>query len=208
METLIRLHSLRAGRDKEFRAVQYALKVITSFNVENKANLQQLEKTLASFRKLLRWGTCLDTLYGVKSSVQLKDPWTMLTVTGSKVALALYLYYDHLVWLHQVKLRIGNVAEWSKKSNGWWAVSILVNLVRDLKEVSSVILRQPSPRTLDAFLKVHKALLNSLVLNLFDLVLPLSALGLLELPNWTVGVCGVTSTALSTLPLIDSSYRK
>ena len=57
----------------------------------------ELEKTLASFRKLLRLGTCVDTAYGVRETLKHADPVVRWTATLRRLSLALYLYYDHLV---------------------------------------------------------------------------------------------------------------
>ena len=57
----------------------------------------ELEKSLASFRKLLRLGTCFDTGYGIRETITHADPVVRWTSTLRRVSLALYLYYDHLV---------------------------------------------------------------------------------------------------------------
>ena len=66
MDSLVTLNNSRSGRDKVFRVSQYALKVINDFSASSSNGSKQLEKNLASFRKLLRFGTFVDTLYGIK----------------------------------------------------------------------------------------------------------------------------------------------
>ena len=124
MEWLVTLNSGRNGRDKIFRAAQYALKLVNAFQVNNRLRVVQyiyvilvsisfpflkasekalfvdtveLERSLASFRKLLRLGTCVDTAYGVRETLGHADPVVRWTATLRRVSLALYLYYDHLV---------------------------------------------------------------------------------------------------------------
>ena len=130
MESLVTLNSGRNGRDKIFRAAQYALKLVNAFQVNNRlraflekncmpyikyplrsmslpslkasekalfVDTVELERSLASFRKLLRLGTCVDTAYGVRETLGHADPVVRWTATLRRVSLALYLYYDHLV---------------------------------------------------------------------------------------------------------------
>ena len=100
MDGLLKINSQRSGRDKIFRTAHYALKMINSFS-PNKTSLDLvgLEKEVANFRKMLRLGTCADTIYGAKTTASYTDPFTRLTTTLSRVAMALYLYNDHLAWL-------------------------------------------------------------------------------------------------------------
>ena len=65
MDSLVTLNNSRSGRDKFFRVTQYALKVVNDFGAAGDGG-RTLERNLASFRKLLRFGTFADTLHGIK----------------------------------------------------------------------------------------------------------------------------------------------
>ena len=91
MDYLISLNSKRSGRDRLFRLVQYSLKII-----QGSKRARYFERQLIAFRKLLRFGTCLDTIYGVKSTLKCEDHFLKAITTISRTCLALYLYYDHL----------------------------------------------------------------------------------------------------------------
>ena len=104
MDTLIKLNSTRVGRDKIFRTLQYALRAINSQPYLATSESRDLEKTLASFRKLLRLGTFIDVLLSARQSIQCEDVFTRVTVTLSRIASAMFLLGDHLIWLHRQKL--------------------------------------------------------------------------------------------------------
>ena len=81
MDTLIKLNSTRVGRDKIFRTLQYALRAINSRPYLATDDSKDLEKTLASFRKLLRLGTFIDVLQSAKQSIHHPDFCTRILVT-------------------------------------------------------------------------------------------------------------------------------
>ena len=81
MDTLIKLNSTRVGRDKIFRTLQYALRAINSRPYLATDDSKDLEKTLASFRKLLRLGTFIDALQSAKQSIHHPDFCTRILVT-------------------------------------------------------------------------------------------------------------------------------
>ena len=107
METLIQLNTTRNGRDKVFRTLQYALKAINgSLPYLASEKSRDLEKTLASFRKLLRMGTFIDALHGARQSIHHADLLHGSLITLSRIANAMYLLGDHIVWLHKVQYQL------------------------------------------------------------------------------------------------------
>ena len=101
METVVKVNSSRQGRDKVFRTLQYCLKAINSRPYLATNETRNLEKTLASFRKLLRLGTFIDVLHGARQSMHHPSLLTGAIVTLSKIANAMYLLGDHLIWIHR-----------------------------------------------------------------------------------------------------------
>ena len=107
METLIQLNTTRNGRDKVFRTLQYALKAINgSLPYLASEKSRDLEKTLASFRKLLRLGTFIDALHGARQSIHHADLLHGSLITLSRIANAMYLLGDHIIWLHKVQCQL------------------------------------------------------------------------------------------------------
>ena len=214
METLVKVNSSRGGRDKVFRTLQYCLKAINSRPYLATNETRNLEKTLASFRKLLRLGTFIDVLHGARQSMHHHS--SLLTgaiLTLSKIANAMYLFGDHLIWIHRSEflferkkilakikgffgesfrnnlIKVKDIKEWEKFSNQSWLYSIILNLMRDYFE-----------------LKVNRtsaAVVLDTVKNCADFWIPMSALGHVKVSPFFVGVMGVTSSLLSTLPLVD-----
>ena len=101
METVVQLNTTRNGRDKIFRTLQYALKAINSYPYLASEKSRDLEKTLASFRKLLRFGTFVDALLSARQSLHHVDLLHGSLITLSRIANAMYLLGDHLVWLQR-----------------------------------------------------------------------------------------------------------
>jgi len=195
LETLIKLNSSRVGHDKLVRTIQYACKLIAASQASPKAT-QSLESTLRSARKLLRLGTSIDTLYSSVLSIQHPDLVIRLTVTLSRISSGMFLFGDHLIWLHNAALIDVNLPKWSQFSNKCWLYSIILNLTRNIYELQRILdcykltthiktIPQISLQgvveayypILNYMLKEHKNALLDLVKNMTDVILPLSALG-------------------------------
>ncbi|GLH12676.1 Peroxisomal membrane protein 11B, partial [Gryllus bimaculatus] len=110
MEIVVKLNNQTAGRDKLVRLFQYASKVAWHFMQEKRLSrqtidrLKNLEYTFSSFRKLLRLGRFLDTLYGALSTLHYPDLTIRITCTLSKITNALYLLADHILWIGRTGL--------------------------------------------------------------------------------------------------------
>ena len=138
MDTLIKLNSTRVGRDKIFRTLQYALRAINSRPYLATDESRDLEKTLASFRKLLRLGTFIDVLQSAKQSIHHPDFFTRILVTLGKIANAMFLLGDHVIWLHRNNLlKMKDIKEWERFSNKSWLYSIILNLITDYRAIKS-----------------------------------------------------------------------
>ena len=197
LETLIKLNSSRVGHDKMVRSIQYACKLISATQNDPQAT-KNLESTLRSARKLLRLGTSIDALYSSTLSIQHPDLVIRLTVTLSRIASAMFLFGDHLVWLKSASLIDINLVKWSTFSNKSWLYSIILNLTRDVYELQRILgcyqLTKPVKTVphislqgvAEAYypimayvLREHKNAVLDLVKNMADVFLPLSALGIL-----------------------------
>lgn len=77
-----------------------------------------------------------------------------LTLTLSKIAQALYLYADHILWLSRSGLvKSINAKKWNDTANKYWFVSIVINLCRDfyelLKLIDETFARQGSKKSVE-----------------------------------------------------------
>ena len=196
LETLIKLNSSRVGHDKLVRSIQYACKLIAATQ-SNPQLTKNLENTLRSARKLLRLGTAIDALYSSSLSIGHPDLVIRLTVTLSRIASAMFLFGDHLVWLKSASLIDINLPKWSTFSNKSWLYSIILNLARDIYELQRILrcyhLTRPNKMKTNTSLGEiaefyypivaytlveHKNTALDFVKNMADVILPLSALGI------------------------------
>lgn len=223
------------------------------WNAELIEKLKTLEYLLSSFRKrktsqthfltnsifkifsffilVLRFGKCIDTLHSAQRTVHHTNVILRLTLTLGKIAQALFLYADHLVWLSRTGLTKSiDANKWNKTANKYWFISIVMNLCRDFYELTNLIDRnsdtigatinrwlfntninnvsitkQHLTRTsLQAYsyLYENQALFIDITKNLCDLFIPLTALGYTKLNPRTVGCLGVLSSMAAIFVLI------
>lgn len=199
MESLFQLNRSRVGHDKLVRSAQYACKLLSTSRPGVASRAKTLEETLSSARKLLRLGTCVEVLHSSLSTVSHPDIVIRLTVTLSRIANAMFLFCDHLIWLTRVGIIRTDAAKWNELSNRCWLYSAILNLARDLHEVRRLVERRPDARK-------QPAVLVDLVKNSADLVLPLVALGYLRAPR-LAGLLGLVSSLAATLPILHPTLR-
>lgn len=116
MDLLVTLNNGRSGRDKVFRLTQYTIRLISGVRGVPE-NFRKVEKNLASFRlvfavatlvyrchisvllfrKLLRFGTFLDTLYGCKRTIHYSDPNLRVITTLIRCFTKILTYYLDLL---------------------------------------------------------------------------------------------------------------
>lgn len=181
---------------------------------------------------MLRFGKCIDSLYAAQHTVHHTNVILRLTLTLSKLAQALFLYADHIVWLSRTGLTKSiDANKWNATANKYWFISIVMNLCRDFYELTHLIdrhsdtigttinrwlfntnintvhitKRQLMQTSLQAYSYVyeHQALFIDITRNLCDLFIPLTALGYTKLKPRTVGYLGVLSSIAAIIVLIQ-----
>jgi len=218
LDTFIRLNNTRGGHDKLVRVAQYTCKLVAASQITNPETARLLEKTLSSSRKLLRLGTCIEALRSAVSSVGQPDLTLRLSLTLGRISSAMYLFTDHLLWLHQANLiKLTDRQNWKMTSNRCWLYSIIMALVRDVYEIYKILkaysttqnsklhlLGTPTPDLI--FIKHlidnHKSVVLDLLRNLSDVVIPLDTLGYIDTPKLS-GFLGVLSSLIATLQLVN-----
>lgn len=89
---------------------------------------------------VLRFGKCIDILYAAQRTIHHSNVTLRLTLTLSKIAQALFLYADHIIWLSRTGLvKSIDAKKWNDTANKYWFVSIVMNLCRDFHELSQLI---------------------------------------------------------------------
>lgn len=170
---------------------------------------------LILFVAVLRFGRCIDIFYTALNTINIEDPYLKLTITLSKIAHALFLYADHIVWLAKSGFLKTDSDRWNKTANKFWLISIIANLARDFYEIVHILelhytkFLKPS-ELLNEMVKnynfysnlkhaytivnCHKDVFIDTVKNSCDLFIPLTALGYTKLSPSAVGVLGAISS--------------
>lgn len=145
-----------------------------------------------------------------------------VTLTLSKIANALFLLADHIIWIGRVGLLRVNIKKWSKIANKYWLMNIIMNLTRDIYEIikifenegKDVLIRTPKFSSnlwrqyeLLYHLKNHKNIVIDTIKNGCDMFIPLTALGFTKLTPGTIGILGMISSIVSIYTLIYPLYK-
>ncbi|XP_071440356.1 peroxisomal membrane protein 11B [Hetaerina americana] len=238
MDIIVSLNNQTAGRDKIARILQYGSKATWHYLQDRPLSrrsveqLQSLEYTFGSFRRLLRLGRFLDSLYSALSSIHHADVIVRITLTLSKISSALFLLADHMLWFGRTGLIDVDSPRWSRLSYKYWLYSLTMNLLRDVYEIWRGLSRQVDKRSLRlgnpsrsyqcridsacpisavkmifAFLSDHQDIAVDTVKNACDLLIPLTALGYTSFSPGVVGVLGVISSIAAILALIDPTKK-
>ncbi|XP_055920222.1 peroxisomal membrane protein 11B-like [Eupeodes corollae] len=146
MDKWVALNSQTGWMDKVARLIQYLSRAIWDFLESRGSNpavadqFKTLEYILSSFRKLLRFGKCLDLFYASLKTFHYPDSAIRVTHTLSKLSQALYLIADHLMWLSRTGLfKSINARKWSQTANKYWLLSITMKLCRDVYEILRLV---------------------------------------------------------------------
>ncbi|XP_045778067.1 peroxisomal membrane protein 11B [Maniola jurtina] len=229
MDIIIKVNNQSNGRDKIARLCQYTSRLIwhqlESRNVNKYSidRIKSLENALSSFRKVLRLGRCIDIVYMALNTMNIEDPVLRISLTVSKLAHALFLYADHIVWLTKSGFLKTDSDSWNKTANRFWLLSIIANLARDFYEILHIlelnrsVLLKPSEllggsiknfdlnasmRHMCTIVNCHKDVFIDTVKNSCDLFIPLTALGFTKLSPSAVGALGAVSSIAALVTLI------
>ncbi|XP_077279380.1 peroxisomal biogenesis factor 11ab [Temnothorax americanus] len=186
MDIVVKLNEQTAGRDKIIRLLQYGSRVYwyyaqnmrsTRYSAER---LRSLEFTFSSFRKLLRFGRCLDSFYSALKMIKYPDPTVRRTLIVAKITNALYLMADHFIWIGRVGILRVDLEKWNKVANKYWLLTIIMSLMRDIYEIVKILGHEKTAvkqHHILSCLKNHKEVMMDTVKNGCDLFIPLTAIG-------------------------------
>ncbi|CAH0695974.1 unnamed protein product [Spodoptera exigua] len=228
MDVIIKVNNQSSGRDKLARLIQYTSRLvwhqleIRNANKYSVDRIKNLELTFSSFRKILRLGRCIDICYTALNSMHIEDPILRVTLTVSKLAHALFLYSDHIVWLTKSGFLKTDSEKWNRTANKFWLISIIANLARDFYEIvhlmdlhrasflkPSELLNSSRNHDLNGSIKYmymlmscHKDVFIDTLKNSCDMFIPLTALGVTKLSPSTVGVLGAISSLAALVTIV------
>lgn len=149
MDPFVKFTSQSQGRDRIFRAAQYACSLAVYLlrnNSDRKdlvAKLKSLETSLSAGRKLLRLGNAANSIEAAKRTVQLSDRVLRLCLTVANVSRTLYFICDNVLWAKSVGL-IRNIDKerWSLNSFRFYFFSLVMHLSRDVYAVLQVMTKR------------------------------------------------------------------
>lgn len=149
IDKFIKYNAQTNGKDKIFRACQYASKFIwwhlqkENHNSELVRKLKALESALSSTRKTLRLGKTVDIVNGIMKTLELNDTFLRNVLTVSKISQAVFLTVDHYLWAEKVGIVvISNKKVLSRISSQLWLFTLICNLIRDIHEIMNIISRE------------------------------------------------------------------
>lgn len=233
---VIKFNGTTNGRDKICRLLQYTCRLAWGrYETKNLPELVQtlknIENAFSMTRKLLRFGKSLDFIQGAMRSIHLKDAVLRLTLTLSKINQALYLLFDHFLWLNNVGALKLNKQYWSEISSRFYLATLVLNVIRDIysvyvvavDEYKSFVMKNSRSsyhngdrnhkdvlvrtKDLPTILKENMPLVLDSVKNLFDLTIPLSTLGVLKLSPQKQGLFGIVSSFIAVLTIWNPALK-
>lgn len=164
---------------------------------------------------MFRFGRSLEAVRSARRAVNLQSYMLSLILTTSHTNKAVYLLIDHYIWMGRVGLLKIDDKYWGDKASRFWLLSLILGFVRDLyslrvsteKSLEDRHNEKPykSEGAGDIVMAVFYALRNNpqaaldLVKNGCDIVIPANSLGIINVNNGVVGLCGVLSSILAGL---------
>ncbi|KAA0714914.1 Peroxisomal membrane protein 11A [Triplophysa tibetana] len=153
METFISFTNQSQGRDRIFRATQYAC-ALAKYLLRNEAKrnelvkkLQSLESNMSSGRKLLRLGNTVNSVHAVKSTLHISDPVLRLCLTLANLNRALYFICDNLLWARSIGLiRDIDKERWNLNATRFYILSLIMNLTRDVYAITQLMVKMSRDR--------------------------------------------------------------
>ncbi|XP_040893465.1 peroxisomal membrane protein 11A [Toxotes jaculatrix] len=149
MDAVIKFTSQSQGRDRIFRAAQYACALsvyVLRNNTGRKelvAKLKGLEANVSAGRKLLRLGNTLNSIEAAKRTMQLSDRVLCLCLTAANINRALYFICDNVLWARSVGLiRDIDKERWSLNASRCYFFSLVMNLTRDVYVVLHLMMQR------------------------------------------------------------------
>ncbi|KAG8219914.1 peroxisomal biogenesis factor 11 [Butyriboletus roseoflavus] len=211
------------GRDKLYRTIQYLSRFLAWFFLTrgNKAEVirwNALKNQLALGRKLMRLGKPVEHLQAALRAAQSPtELGEQLATIGRQLAYFGYLTYDAIVWANAVKvinLKPSNTQRVTSISNRFWLSGILLSITHGLlkagrlaqevrklraskawgeKDLGDVAQREAKKLALE---KMRSDTRYQFIIDVLDVWIPASNLGLVNVNDGFVGLAGFTSSVM------------
>jgi len=182
---------------------------------------------------VLRLGKSFEVINSTLKTLHIPDVVLRSLLTLSRIAQALYLFFDHIIWIGRAGLMKINSEKWSRLANRCWLYSITLHLLRDVYEIrrtwidhSQRRLEQtnlscasdalvpvglsalaPYLRPVSHFWLERRDIVVDTAKNLFDLFIPLNNANHVHINAGIIGLLGVLSSTAGIAMLIEPSLK-
>ncbi|PRP83577.1 hypothetical protein PROFUN_09126 [Planoprotostelium fungivorum] len=208
LNRVVRFMDTTAGRDKIVRLLQYSSRFFGWWLVNN--NRLDLAKKFSSIeahasmaRKVFRLFKSIAHLQtAAKTWMQETDTVVSLTTVIQNLSLAIWLYYDHVIWAHKLGLIQRDLAPLSRKSNTFWLIAMLCGIAKAtyLIHITQQLAHTTTKADMVESLRKRQSEFSlELVRNLLDLPIPVTSLSprlAAVFPTGLVGLCGTLSSLI------------
>lgn len=211
------------GRDKLYRTVQYFARFLAWYLQSRGQNLQAtrwtaLKSHLALARKLMRLGKPVEHLQAALRAAQTAgDVGEQLATIGRQISYFGYLVYDAVVWANAVKiinLKPSTSQKVARVSNQFWLSGILFSVVHGLLKAGRLATETKKLRFPDShgekdlaheaqrelrqltLQKMREDVRYQFIIDIMDIWIPASSLGLVNVNDGIVGLAGLTSSIM------------
>ncbi|KAK7058852.1 Peroxisomal membrane protein PMP27 [Paramarasmius palmivorus] len=209
------------GRDKAYRAIQYFARFYTWYLLSRgekdvAARWNALKTHLATARKLMRLGKPMEHLQAaLKACLSQSTPVEQITTIGRQLGYFGYLSLDAVVWAHTIKflnLSPETATKVAKFSNRFWLAGILFSIVngavksvrlaseaKKLQSGSQAELSEKAGREtrLSAIAAARNATRQQLTIDMLDLWIPATNIGLTNLNDGVLGIFGLITSLIA-----------
>lgn len=232
LDEIIRFTARTAGRDKIYRTLQYASRLLAWYylkkhrigtieffqNVESLMSATRKGKMIFLFEFIqlnssgMRLGRFVDYIKNVLESFHIRNKRIGTLFGLIAVCQGLFMLFDNLLLLNRYKIvHLSNPQRLQEYLNQVWLLWISLALTRDYYEIqASFAIGQHQQRSLirraDVFW-ANKPLVIDTIKNLCDLYIPLSNLNIVRANTGLQGLAGTVSSILGLLQLWDKSYQ-
>jgi len=154
-------------------------------------------------RKMFRLAKSISFLQAAwKAFLQETDPIVRGTSTIQNLCLALWLFYDHVIWATKVGLMTSDVVAHTKKSNVFWLISMICGVIKSLyllQQTEQLASRTNKIESLEQLRQKQHEYFLEFFRNALDMAIPITGLSKRAaevFPAGLVGLCGTITSLI------------
>ncbi|OJT11362.1 Peroxisomal membrane protein PMP30B [Trametes pubescens] len=217
----LRVLNTSAGRDKLYRGLQYLARFLAWLLLSRGYKIQAarwdaLKSHLALGRKLLRLGKFMESAQAVLRAIAAPgETGERVTLIGRQVGYFAYLLLDNVAWANNIKfynLQPSTAQKLNKRVMQFWFTGIVFSiangllkagrLANEVKKLQGQTWNEKSAEA-ERDLKLHNLQLTresvryQFVIDILDVWIPATAIGLVNLNDGVLGVFGIITSVMA-----------